>query len=153
MTEPVESAEARAARELEADRERIDARLKEQPLPARIESMLREERRWVERQRRALERVKVRCDAVLHAGGAAMPVVVRDVTAMGVGIEVARPPAVDARVQLEVRGLRGRPKLDAVVRHASTEARRAGLEFVPAGPEARRVAQQIARRFASSEDG
>ena len=81
MTGPVESAEARAARELEADRERIDERLRESP-PPRIESMLRGERSWVERQRRALVRVKVRCDAVLHAGRTAAPVVVLGISVL-----------------------------------------------------------------------
>ncbi len=151
MTQPIESPEARAARELDADRERIDARLRE-PLPARVESMLRDERRWVERQRRALERVKVCCDAVLHAAGAASAVTLRDVTSMGAGIDVAHAPPVGANVQLEIPGLRGRPRLDAVVRHASEETHRAGLEFVPAGETARKVAEEIVRGFASCED-
>ena len=148
----VETAEELAARELAADRERIDRQLGE-PLTPQLESALREERRWVERRRRLLERVKVSCDALLFDGPASQPVVLRDITAMGVGLDAARPPDVGARVRIAIPAISGRPVLDAVVRHACPELRRVGLEFVPAGDETRRVAEEMVQRFRSYEDG
>lgn len=133
---------------LEHDRERIDTQLRS-PLSAAVESMLRDERRWVERRKRALERVQVSARAALHAGERVMPCEVRDVSAHGAGIDADVQPRVGDRVRLELVDLDGKPTLDAVVRHVT--GRRVGLEFDPHGDRERDVAAELERRFAARE--
>lgn len=133
--------------ELKQDRERIDELLRG-GVPPLVERMLRDELRWVERCRRSLERRPVSCYAILHTSDGAATVRVRDLSSVGAGLELTRPPVVGARVQIEFPGLLGRPTVAAVVRHASDE--RAGVEFVRGGETAAKVAQEVVRCFGTS---
>jgi PilZ domain-containing protein len=130
---------------LERERERIDAQLRTGPPPT-IEAMLRDERRWVERRKRALERVPVSSRAVLRAGRFSWTCHVRDVSAHGVGVDAEVQPRVGETVRLELMQLEGTPALDAIVRHVTGV--RVGLEFVPSGEASRAAAAALVRRFA-----
>jgi hypothetical protein len=139
--------EARLLWELDEDDERIDTALGNAE-SASARAALLAERRWVERRRRALVRHAVSCIALLEAGDAPLAVHVRDVSAAGAGLELTHPPAVGTRVRLSFPTLDGTPALDAVVRHASPEDRRVGLQFVDAGGElACAVVDELVRAF------
>lgn len=132
---------------LERERARIERQLRG-ALPPRVEAMLLDERRWVVRRRRALERVEVSSLALLRSGGRVAPCHVRDVSPRGAGVDVDTLPRVGERVGLVLTDLDGAPSLDAVVRHVTGQ--RAGLEFLP-GDESRAAAEALASRFAVGE--
>ena len=118
MGENVRRTDEEEVAALDQDRERIDTQLRS-PLSAAVEAMLRDERRWVDRRKRALERVQVSARAALHAGETVRPCEVRDVSAHGAGLDAEAQPRVGDRVRLELLDLDGKPTLDAVVRHVT----------------------------------
>ncbi len=132
--------------DLEQDRTRIEAQLRSGS-SATVEAMLRDERRWVARRKRALERTAVSSRAVLHFRGATHRCHVRDVSAHGAGVDMDQQPRVGDLVCLVLTDLGGAPALSAVVRHLT--GARVGLEFVPKSEAARQVAEELGRRFAA----
>lgn len=130
---------------LERERERIEEQLRAAG-SATVEAMLRDERRWVARRKRALERISVSSRAVLHFRGATHPCLVRDVSAHGAGVDADAQPRVGDEVCLVLTELGGAPALSAVVRHLT--GRRVGLEFAPRGERASAAAEELGRRFA-----
>jgi len=109
------------------------------PLPASLE-----------RHQRAHDRPAVRCPATLAVAGAHHAVTIRNVSPTGALLELSRPPPVGTHGQLVLSQLEGGPALPCVVRHASPERGRAGVEFTGEPELARRVADAIARRFPPS---
>jgi hypothetical protein len=133
---------------LERERQRIERQLRSAASPT-VEAMLREERRWVARRKRAIERVPVCSRAALHSMGATRPCEVRDVSAHGAGVDTDVQPRVGDTVCLVLTDLDGAPSMHAVVRHVT--GRRVGLEFVPRSDEVRAAAAELARRYAVHE--
>jgi hypothetical protein len=134
---------------LERERQRIEAQLRSPGSPT-VEAMLREERRWVVRRKRDLERVAVSSRAALRSGAVARPCHVRDVSAHGAGVDTDAQPRVGEAVRLVLADLDGAPALDAVVRHVT--GRRVGLEFVPHREGVGSAVAELARRFAVAEE-
>ena len=140
--------EAWERRELDADERRIDAALARVDTPE-LRAQLDAGRRWIADRRRALDRRPVSCDATLQSGGMrAVPVRVRDLSAAGAGLELDHPPPVGAYVRLSFPALATAPALDAVVRHGSADARRAGIEFVGGREIAAAIVASILRTVA-----
>ncbi len=133
---------------LEQDRTRSEAQLRAGASPL-LETMLRDERRWVARRKRALGRTAVSSRAVLHFRGATLGCHVRDVSAHGAGVDADEQPRVGDLVCLVLTDLGGAPALSAVVRHVTGE--RVGLEFVPHGEAAKEAAEELGRRFGLRE--
>jgi hypothetical protein len=129
---------------LERERERVEAQLRTAPSPT-VEAMLRAERGWIVRRRRALDRAEVSSRAALHLGGVTRPCEIRDVSAHGAGVDADAAPRVGDPAVLVLADLDGAPALNAVVRHVT--GRRIGLEFVPHGEPAREAALLLARKF------
>lgn len=142
------AAEKAELAELERERQRIDAQLRA-PGSATIEAMLRDERRWVERRKHGLERVRVASSATLRCGDASWACVVVDVSAHGAGLLSDEQPRLGEAVRLVLTDLDGAPSLQAVVRHVT--GCRVGLEFLPHEGGARAVAEQLARHYAVRE--
>ncbi len=131
-------------RALERERDRIEKDLRSAPSPL-VDELLRAERRWVVRRKRAIERTDVASRAVLHFRGATHTCIVRDVSPHGAGVDAAAQPRVGDEVCLVLTELGGAPALSAVVRHVT--GLRVGLEFVPRSEVASGVAEELSRRF------
>ncbi len=99
---------------------------------------------------RAYERHPVDLSATLVYPGGLLPVRLRDVSESGALLEVDRPPPAGTRVTLVFTGLADQPSMPCVVRHASPEGRRAGVEFMAGPEEARRAADGIRRAGATA---
>ena len=96
-------------------------------------------------------RVRVKCEATLVFAGGAVPVQVRDVSEGGALLGIDRPPWVDARAVLVVSMLADRPSLPCLVRHASSEEKRAGVQFVGEKELVQRVVAELKQRYRSEE--
>lgn len=99
---------------------------------------------------RAYERHPVDLSATLVYPGGLLPVRLRDVSESGALLELDRPPPAGTRVTLVFTGLGEQPSLACVVRHASPEGRRAGVEFLAGRDEGRRAADGIRRAGATA---
>ncbi|HET8540401.1 MAG TPA: PilZ domain-containing protein [Anaeromyxobacter sp.] len=129
---------------LEHERERIEHQLRTLLTPA-AEAMLLDERRWVVRRKRELDRIAVSSRAALWSRGVSRPCQVRDVSAHGAGVDTDFQPNVGDPVRLILTDLDESPAFEAVVRHVT--GRRVGLEFVPRTDAARAAAELLAARF------
>jgi flagellar biosynthesis protein FlhG len=92
---------------------------------------------------RASARHPVDLGATLIYPGGLASVRVKDVSETGALLELERPPLVGARVTLVLSQLSEQPSMACVVRHASPETRRAGVEFIAPPDAARSLAERI----------
>jgi hypothetical protein len=116
------------AQTLDGDRRRLEQQLSLPHSPA-IEAALRDELRWLKQRQRRYLRHPVRCEARLDVDEGTYTVLVCDVSEGGALLELDQPLEPGARAQLRFPQLPGRPATWCLVRHASLEARRIGVQF------------------------
>ena len=111
-----------------------------QPLPVTLD-----------RYHRATERFPVSCEATLVAPGGLSTVRIRDVSAGGALLDLARPPLPGVRVVLVLGAIENRPSVPCVVRHADPVAGRAGVEFLLDHDTTARLIAQLVSQFHEAE--
>lgn len=94
---------------------------------------------------RAYERHPVELAATLVFPAGLVPAKVRDLSHGGALLELDRPPPPGTHGTLVIGGRGDVPGLPCVVRHASTEARRAGVEFLAERAVAQQAVEAILR--------
>ncbi len=137
------------ARTLADDRRRIDAALAV-PHSAVVEAALREERRWLKQRQRRFLRHPVDCEARLDVDEGTHLVRVCDISEGGALLELDHPLQPGARARLRLPHLPDRPTAWCVVRHASRETRRVGVQFEGDPTATARLAVELVRRHGSS---
>jgi flagellar biosynthesis protein FlhG len=115
------------------------------PLAPRVPAQVASLPAAVAAYERAYERHAVDLAATLVYPGGLLPVRLRDVSETGALLELERPPPAGTRITLVFTGLGEQPSLPCVVRHASADARRAGVEFLADREAGRRAADGIRR--------
>jgi hypothetical protein len=117
------------AQTLADDRRRIEAALAVPHSPV-VEASLRDELRWLKLRQRRYLRQPVACEARLDVDEGTHGVRICDVSEGGALLELDHPLKPGARAQLRIPHLPGRPTTWCVVRHASREQGRVGVQFV-----------------------
>jgi len=116
------------ARALSDDRRRLEEQLSVPRSPA-IEALLRDELRWLKQRQRRYHRQPISCEARLDVDEGTHVVMVCDISEGGALLELDQPLVPGARAQLRFPQLPGRPTTWCLVRHASLETRRIGVQF------------------------
>jgi flagellar biosynthesis protein FlhG len=107
----------------------------------------------IDRYQRAYQRQPVACPAKLIYGGASIGVQLQDVSCAGAMLLVEKPPVSGSRAVLIFSDLEGQPTAACVVRHASPESHRAGVEFSQEQQLAQRLVEEIVLRFPARTGG
>jgi hypothetical protein len=137
------------AQTLAEDRRRIEAALAS-PRSASVEAALRDELRWLKQRQRRYLRQPVACEARLDVDEGTHLVRVCDVSEGGALLELDEPLEPGARAQLRFPQLPGSPATWCLVRHASRETRRVGVQF-SGDPDANaRLAELVCQHGAGS---
>ncbi len=110
------------------DRRRIEAALAVSH-SAGVEAALRDELRWLKGRQRRYLRHPVDCQARLDVGEGTHLVRVCDVSEGGALLELDQPLDPGAPAQLRFPDLPGRPSTWCLVRHASRQKGRIGVQF------------------------
>lgn len=136
------------AQTLADDRRRIDEALSV-PHSVVVEAALREERLWLRQRQRRFLRHTVDCEARLDVAEGTHVVRVCDISEGGALLELDHPMEPGARARLRVPHLPDRPTAWCVVRHASRETRRVGVQFEGDRAATERLAAELVRRHGS----
>jgi PilZ domain len=140
------------AQTLDEDRRRIDQALAVPHSPL-VEAALLEERRWLRQRQRRFLRHPVDCEARLDVAEGTHLVRVRDISEGGALLELDRPLEPGARAQLRLPQLPDRPTAWCVVRHASLETRRVGVQFEGDPAVAALLAAELVRLYGEGGSG
>jgi hypothetical protein len=132
------------AQTLSADRRRLEQQLAV-PHSAAVEASLRDERRWLKQRQRRFLRHPVDCDARLDVEAGTHLVHVCDISEGGALLELDNPLEPGARAQLRFPQLPGCPAAWCLVRHASREKGRVGVQFDGDPAETARLAAALVR--------
>ena len=136
------------AQGLADDRRRIDEALAVPHSPL-VEAALREERRWLQQRQRRFLRHPVDCEARLDVTEGTHLVRVCDISEGGAMLVLDCQLEPGARAQLRLPQLPDRPTAWCVVRHASRETRRVGVQFEGDPAATERLAAELVRRHGS----
>jgi hypothetical protein len=132
------------AQTLAADGRRLDEALAIPHSPA-VEATLRDELRWLREQQRRFLRHVVDCEARLDVDSGTHRVRICDISEGGALLELDYPLEPGARAQLRVPTLPGRLTAWCLVRHASRETRRVGVQFEGEPADNARLAAELVR--------
>lgn len=111
------------------------------------ELALRAGRRWRWSRRRVVPRHAVACEARLDVDAGTFHVRVCDISHLGALLVLDEPLLPGARAQLRFPNLPGRPAAWCLVRHASPEEGRVGVEFQGDLAAHAQLAEELVRRF------
>jgi hypothetical protein len=126
------------------DRRRIEEALA-RPHSAAVEASLRDELRWLQVRQRRYLRQPVAFEASLDVDEGTHRVRVCDVSEGGALLELDHPLQPGARAQLRFPDLPGRPSAWCLVRHASREQGRVGVQFEGDPAACARLAAELVR--------
>jgi hypothetical protein len=131
------------------DRRRVEAALAD-PLSLVVEAALRDELRWLKQRQRRYLRHPVACEARLDVDEGTHLVRVCDVSEGGALLELDHPLEPGALAQLRFPHLPGSPAAWCLVRHASRENRRVGVQFSGDPATNAQLAAELVRQYGRS---
>jgi hypothetical protein len=135
------------AQRLAEDRRRLDEQLAAPHSPV-IEAALRDERRWLAQQQRRFLRQPVDLEARLDVEAGTHRVRICDVSEGGALLELDHPLEPGARAQLRFTLLPECRATWCLVRHASSQTGRVGVQFEGEPSDNARLAAELVRRHA-----
>jgi hypothetical protein len=140
------------AQGLADDRRRVEEALAQPHSPA-VEAALRDELRWLRQRQRRYLRQPVACEARLDVDEGTHRVRVCDVSEGGALLELDHPLQPGARAQLRFPDLPGRPSAWCLVRHASREQGRVGVQFDGDPADHAQLAEELVRQHGTLAPG
>jgi c-di-GMP-binding flagellar brake protein YcgR len=140
------------AQTLADDRRRLEEALAVPHSPM-VEATLRDELRWLRRRQRRYLRQPVAFEARLDVDEGTHRVRVCDISEGGALLELDHPLQPGAKAQLRFPDLPGRPSAWCLVRHASRQKGRVGVQFDGDPAASRALAAELVRLFGTQAPG